>query len=319
MLRLYDALGSTTPVIGRLVREGFCVKTPASVIYSSAAIEMSILDKGKEYAVYLPFYNSPVDFWLQIVDNSEALDELNAQIEAIQGQLTSIPSDSLKPGTPCISYATEFGCYYRAVVSSINAETQKCMVTYVDYGNTEEKPNNELFVLEPKFTSLPSQGIPCCLYGAKCKPGDFDHYMNSETLRANVVQVTHSGLHIVQLYEEGKRPVKVQHPRHASGMRQAHATPVENHQEPAVTVRFKPVHFDMAADVAIVISHVEESGLFYAQLLTNATQLDELMCSLQRSYQQARPVTPGQICEGCPVVVQSTGGNNVFYRLIEFY
>ena len=43
---------------------------------------------------------------------------------------------------------------------------------YVDYGNEEKVPIDDLRIADPKILELRAQAIPCCLSGFEQKAGD---------------------------------------------------------------------------------------------------------------------------------------------------
>ena len=167
-----------------------------------------------------------------------------------------MPVNRVTTGTICIAYATEYAAYYRAVVSNVQECENKCTVTYVDYGNNEEKKLDELYVLHDRYTKLSSQGIQCCLFGPNAKSADIDRHISSEQLQPCVMKVTSSGLHVVTLHEkQSVSTTLVQH---------------ENKQKmTSGTCHYTPVLFNMGSTVPVCISHVEDTGMFYCQLLEN--------------------------------------------------
>ena len=159
-------------------------------------------------------------------------------------------------GTVCIVYATEYAAYYRAVVSNVKECENKCTVTYVHYGNNEQKKLDELYVLHDRYTKLSSQGIQCCLFSPNAKSADIDRYISRQQLQPCVIKVTSSGLHVVTLHE--KQPVLTT------------LVQYENKQKmTSGTCHYTPVLFNLGSTVPVCISHVEDSGMFYCQLLEN--------------------------------------------------
>ena len=167
-----------------------------------------------------------------------------------------MPVNQVTTGTVCIVYATEYAAYYRAVVSNVQECENKCAITYVDYGNNEEKKLAELYVLHDRYTILSSQGIQCCLFGPNAKSTDIDRHISSEQLQPCVMKVTSSGLDVVTLQE--KQPVSTT------------LVLYENKQKiTSGTCHYTPVLFNLGSTVHVCISHVEDSWMFYFQLLKN--------------------------------------------------
>ena len=220
-------------------------------------IPRTVLKPRLSYHVYMEFFDSAINFWLQLVENSDLLDTLNAEITSIErNQLIPMPVNQVTTGTICITYATEYVAYYRAVVSNVQECENKCAVTYVDYGNNEEKKLAELYVLHDRYTILSSQGIQCCLFSPNAKLTDMDRHISSEQFQPCVMKVTSSGLDVVTLQE--KQPVSTT------------LVQYENKQKiTSGTCHYTPVLFNLGSTVHVCISHIEDSWMFTFQLIKN--------------------------------------------------
>ena len=298
LLNLFRERGSAVSLADRLISEGIGRKCVTN--RQTSMIPMTVLKPGLWYRVYMAFFDSAIDFWLQLAENSDLLDTLNSEIAGNErNRLIPMPVSRVRTGTVCIAYATEYAAYYRAVVSNVQECENKCTVTYVDYGNKEEKKLDELYVLHDRYTKQSSQGIQCCLFGANAKSADIDRYISSEELQARVMKVTSSGLHVVTLHE--RQPVWTTLVQH------------ENKQKiTSGTYHYTPVQFNLGSTVPVCISHVEDTGMFYCQLLENRIEIDELMLDLQQFYRsnshQATSVKKGE------AVIVRNGKEDVYHR-----
>ena len=297
-LNLFHELGSRAPLADRLISEGIGRKCVS--LGQTSTIPMTLLNPGQCYRVYMAFFNSTIDFCLQLAEKSHLLEALNSEMAGNKRTpLIPVPVSQVKTGTICIAYATEYAAYYRAVVSNVRERENKCTVTYVDYGNKEEKKLDELYVLHDSYTKLSSQGIQCCLFGANAKSADIDRYISSEGLQARVLKVTSSGVHVVTLHErEPDSTTLVQH------MNKQKVTSGSYH--------YTPVQFNLGSTVPVCISHVEDTGMFYCQLLENRYEIDQLMFDVQQFYRnnshQATSVKKGE------AVIVRNGKENVYHR-----
>ena len=298
ILNLFHEFGSTTSLADTLISEGIGRKCITS--RHTSTIPMTLLKPGMCYHVYMAFFNSAVDFWLQLAENSHLLENLNSKMAGNKRTpLIPMPVSQVRTSTVCIAYATEYAAYYRAVVSNIRESENKCTVTYVDYGNKEEKKLDELYALHDSYSQLSSQGIPCCLFGANARSADIDRYISSEVLQARVMKVTNSGVHVVTLHE--RQPDSTTFVQQVNKQK---ITPRSYH--------YTPVQFNLGSTVPVCISHVEDTGMFYCQLLENRFEIDQLMLDLQQFYRnnsyQATSLKKGE------AVIVRNGKEDVYHR-----
>ena len=75
---------------------------------------------------------------------------------------------------------------------------------------------------------------------------------------------------------------------------------------------YSPVQFNLGSTVPVCISHVEDIGMFYCQLLETGFEIDELMLDLQQFYRnnshQATSVKKGE------AVIVRNGKEDVYHR-----
>ena len=199
-MNLFHEPGSTASLADRLISEGIGRK--CATIRQASTIPMTILKPGLSYRVYMVFFNSAIDFWLQLAENSHLLDTLNSEMAGNErNRLIPMPVSRARTGTVCIAYATEYAAYYRAVVSNVREGKINVQLPMWTMEIRKRRKLDELYVLHDRYTQLSSQGIQCCLFGANAKSADIDKYISSEELQARVVKVTGSGVHVVTLHE----------------------------------------------------------------------------------------------------------------------
>ncbi|NWW84387.1 TDRD1 protein, partial [Rhynochetos jubatus] len=145
-------------------------------------------------------YN-PGEFYCQISNQSELL-ALNLLNKSLSEYCQKTPPNGFKPenGEPCCAFFTDDGNWYRALVQNVHSDgTVK--VCFVDYGNIEEVPLDNIRQISSSFLRLPFQGIKCWLSGIK--PGGskwvpeatarFHMYTAGIKLQARVTSLSRDG------------------------------------------------------------------------------------------------------------------------------
>ncbi|KAM9804538.1 RING finger protein 17 [Neosynchiropus ocellatus] len=119
---------------------------------------------NQEYNAVVSHINTPDDFHIQLVDNTEYL-LLSAKLQDCYN-MTSGEDASLIINCPVIGQACvaqyEDDLWYRAQVIG-HSEDEKVDVKYVDFGNTKSVFVSSLRMIKEEFFSLPSMAIHCCL------------------------------------------------------------------------------------------------------------------------------------------------------------
>ncbi|XP_048802667.1 tudor domain-containing protein 1 isoform X1 [Lagopus muta] len=110
---------------------------------------------------------SPGEFYCQIA-NSNELRALNSLNESLFEYCQKTPPNVFKPekGEPCCALFSDDGNWYRALVEDIISD-RVVRVHFVDYGNVEEVPVDNIRHISSSFLELPFQGIKCWLSGIK--------------------------------------------------------------------------------------------------------------------------------------------------------
>ncbi|NXH27611.1 TDRD1 protein, partial [Myiagra hebetior] len=110
-------------------------------------------------------YN-PGEFYCQI-SNSHELLALNSLNKSLSEYCEKTPPDVFEPenGDPCCAFYSDAN-WYRAVVQNVTSDGT-VRVSFVDYGNTEEVPLDNIRQISSSFLKLPFQAIKCWLSGIK--------------------------------------------------------------------------------------------------------------------------------------------------------
>ena len=230
-------------------------------------IRHGMLPPGHSHNVYVSYMESPVNFWLQLASQEDVLFNLDAELQDIIPNLSPLPPAEIQCGQTCIAKYEECDIYYRGVVSSLDNQNQVANVTFIDYGNSVEIAFSEVLRLPEKFSSLPAQAVQCSLKGSAVNSTDMDKLIESENVYARVLKVLDSGLHIVHVSNESADASTEKSPS----------------QTMPVVTSYVHLQLSVEAPVDVCISHVEETGQFYCQLLERANGLDRLMCDIKDS------------------------------------
>ncbi|NXQ76446.1 TDRD1 protein, partial [Quiscalus mexicanus] len=149
-------------------------------------------------------YN-PGEFYCQI-SNSHELLALNSLNKTLSEYCQKTPPDVFEPenGDPCCAFYSEDGNWYRAVVQNVSSDGS-VRVSFVDYGNTEHVPRDNIRQISSSFLKLPFQAIKCWLSGIK--PGNskwnpeatrrFHMYTSGLELQATVTSLSEDGAGVV--------------------------------------------------------------------------------------------------------------------------
>ncbi|XP_005100406.1 uncharacterized protein LOC101849772 [Aplysia californica] len=135
--------------------------------------------------------------------------ELMQALNEVGDSLPSLPRPGA--GALCAARFSKDQSWYRAYVEVMRG-VDKCVVQFVDYGNSEETSVADLRELDPLLTELPAQAIRCCLEGhekglseKKALDPDFLQHLQGELLEKPVtVQVVEhrAGVYIVRMENE---------------------------------------------------------------------------------------------------------------------
>lgn len=124
---------------------------------------------GKQKYGIIVSVESPDEFYVQINDFYEDFKKLLFDLNAYYTELTE---DEFKlidynKGMPCAARADEDKVWYRGQVTLYAAKKRMVTVYFVDYGNQEILPVNEVKFLKKDFFQLPATGIRCRLPNAQ--------------------------------------------------------------------------------------------------------------------------------------------------------
>lgn len=277
---------------------------------------------GESCEVYVSFVNTPSEFWIQLSNSTEAIDDLMEKINTFYGALS--PSEnrlwSISEGAPCVAQYAEDGRWYRAVVRQNSSEN--CEVQFVDYGNSDFVTATGLKSVAPDFFTLPVQAVKCSLNSVHTLGDDWSDqavakfeeltldkpllckFVCCGTGGATNVSLTDpaNGADIAQILLQAGLARQTQVP----GVRSSPRSPPKNTAAAPPTGNFKELPIQKGQRANVVVSWMIDPENFWCQLVSQQQQIVELNKSLQLQYEKSRSggIPPNSVRKDMPVVAK---------------
>ena len=124
---------------------------------------------GQSYYVTVCHVNHFEEFYCQLQSSAAELQTLMSEIESHCLSSDAMPVTSPQNGSPVFAQFSVDEGWYRAQITSTPSQG-KCIVLFVDYGNSESAPLEKMREIPPQFFHLSTQAFRCALYGV---PHDF--------------------------------------------------------------------------------------------------------------------------------------------------
>ncbi|XP_045158547.2 uncharacterized protein LOC123524421 isoform X3 [Mercenaria mercenaria] len=245
-------------------------KTPGKHLsYNKVTLPVQTVD------VYVSHVISPGDFFVQLVDQEEKLNQLMEKISQIyESSADSLKIDTVLQGQAVCAKYSEDEAWYRAEVTQI--EGNKVTVLFVDYGNSEETTITNLRQLEDDIAEIPPYAVRCNLDKVKPAQGEwseesgvyFEAHTSEKVLQcqfltgSNVCLILDSSNVVDALLEKGYACViaEIESPSKQKGQFTLQTVPADS--------------------VSCYVSHVDDSGTLYIQLVceedTLSTEVDKV-------------------------------------------
>ncbi|TSK14749.1 Tudor domain-containing protein 1 [Bagarius yarrelli] len=119
---------------------------------------------GDIFIAIVTHLQSPSEIICQKLENARIIQELQKSLRDQCCKTQAGENFRPAPGTVCCSLFSEDNQWYRAKVLGYSSEDRVC-VGYIDFGNSEEVPLNQLRPISMDLLSLATQAIPCALAG----------------------------------------------------------------------------------------------------------------------------------------------------------
>lgn len=123
-------------------------------------LQESSIVLGSVRSCELVYSNSPADFYVHL-ESSEKSQQLENIERYYESSGAVLDRSNVKVKTICVAQFSEDLKWYRARVTSLTDEGAD--VQFVDYGNTEVVPFENIKELTAEFSKLPMQAIHCAL------------------------------------------------------------------------------------------------------------------------------------------------------------
>lgn len=321
-----DVSGRETQIADELVRLGFVVscggvksaspRNPPGLSPRSApsprspprrAVEPPVtfaaveVERGRKHSVAVSWVNSPGDFYCQL---ERSASQLSGQAESMYKFYNRLgPSDmpliNVSVGQVCAAHYPADGNWYRSCITEI-ISSDKVVVKYVDYGNTEMVATGKVKAITPEFAKLPMQAVCCCL-GNMQTPVDKDwskdivgqfEVLVSEPMDLTSLSVS-GGVHTVHLStRSGKNVAEVllkalapQQPKTIAPQKSEIRTVTPSSKFAASYNNVDLTRRYHAGDkLEVEVAHIDSLTKLYVQVAADIPQLDDLMNTMETYY-----------------------------------
>ena len=238
----------------------FGKKSTSNSETSLTAVNLSV---GESYQSYIAYVESANKFWIQLKQFELNLEKLMQEVSNfVESEARPLPQ--AKRGTCCIAKFSDDDVPYRSKVLGMTGD--KCLVQFVDYGNSESKSLSDLMILPEQFCQLPIQGFKCCYKRSKLKSNALDEKVQELTSEENGI--------VVKVVSKSGDEYTVE---------------IDKIEEISITESsearaFTSLQMDLNKDFDVCISHVYHPGRFYVQIIENATIIDSLMEKISNEF-----------------------------------
>ena len=282
-----DLLSSDNSSIStQLVKLGLPLLKPLASVTSSPAkisIPFPSIKQKRPTNVVASYVESPVRFYLQMVEHCDALQSLLDELGSYYSNKAADNSQSFIPGGFCAARFSDDNVWYRARVTNVSGDQVE--VEFIDYGNKEVTDVSTLRVLHPQFTAAPFMAVPCCLLGLSVADVMEDVCQRfSDLVLDNELSAEFLGS--FSSFEDTV-PVKLtdhtkpgQEADIANAIR-GKSIVAKEHQSGTQFVKITP---PLGTPITCLISYVANCGEFYCQLTSDSDQFNLFMDELYNYY-----------------------------------
>uniref|UniRef100_A0A8C3QF86 Tudor domain containing 1 n=1 Tax=Cyanoderma ruficeps TaxID=181631 RepID=A0A8C3QF86_9PASS len=273
-------------------------------------------------------YN-PGEFYCQISNTHELL-ALNSLNKSLSEYCEKTPPDVFEPenGDPCCAFYSEDGNWYRGVVQNVTSDGS-VRVRFVDYGNTEEVPLDNIRQISASFLNLPFQAIKCWLSGIK--PGNskwnpeatkrFHMYTSGLELQATVTSLSEDGAGVVLTDNSTDCPKMINEILTSENLvvkeilQDQNKSPDESVDQKATSLgHWKSIELAVDETMSVWVTEVVSPDLFYAVPNKGQKKLLKELISLE-DYCRSCNKQPFQPKLGEACCAQFSGNGN-WYRAV---
>ncbi|KAK3602033.1 hypothetical protein CHS0354_015024 [Potamilus streckersoni] len=254
----------------------FYTKVSREANLQNTGIALQNLEIGNVYKVFISHVESASKFWVQLTEHEQELTSVMSDMAACFADDSPSSGDIVdpQPGQICALCYSEDGSFYRGMVK--NVTNGSCTVIFIDYGNSETKPSDELFTLPQPLCKLPAQAVECSYHGS-IDPSLIGSKLNELAAEESVIMKVVSkanDVYSVQIpsFEKYLISVETESDANDAGLR----------SDGKLWLSYSPLHLQVGSVYDVCISCVDHPGCFFIQIIGNGPKLDELMQSLDQ-------------------------------------
>ncbi|KAH9523644.1 hypothetical protein Btru_040566, partial [Bulinus truncatus] len=275
-------------------------KMPKRVISSETDIRP--LTVGSKAEVTISWTESPGDFWIQRVDTESLLDDLSNKLQEHYSKPQ--PAAPSTPGAVVVARFSEDQMWYRGIVLK-ELDDGRAQVLFLDYGNSDILPKEELRQVTSFFGELIPLAVRCCLWGVKpLRKGDKSWNNDAKDF---LEKLTENGATCEVLNETNTH----KHVRLIAGNKDVAKElvalrVVSDSQGPSTNSVLSSgftnkIQLNKSQREKVTVSHVDSAKSFWCLLVKFTDSLNELMDKLNLHYSdrggtQIREPKVGQAC-----------------------
>ena len=317
---------------------------------------------GQTVSAFASFIESPSHFWVHLAGCDDELTSMMETLSKHYGTGTEPALANPTPGQPCVALYDEDQQWYRASVMSVHGTDVK--VQFVDYGNSELVDRQSIKPISSAFMTSPLLAIECCLDGFQSSPVPDDAVRLLENLvTEQELSVTFKGpknvfvkagdKNVAQVLQEHGFGPKSQRPSPQLNSPPARSSmptsPQNSSAQPqpsfggrsgfgaasppsnAPVQKFREASPPSGSAEAIITHMDSDSGMFWVQLVSSESQLEQLSSKLQAVYGSGGPALrgppeKGMVCcakfnvDGCwyRSVIENVSGGKVKVQFVDY-
>ncbi|XP_058824597.1 maternal protein tudor [Topomyia yanbarensis] len=267
-------------------------------IHTIVTFSSTTLTTGSMHEVYVSFVeNGPKLFAVQLKASENALNQMMSALERVE-----LRNLSRKPtlGMACIARFSEDQVLYRALIMGINVDS--CLVSYVDYGNSETVDLKNLYEIPKEFLKHKIFSMRFTLSNVKTLDdanadiaGLFSSLVLDKLLTMKVMPLEGPAfVQYCELYENNENVFEKLYDM-------CKAKPLKFP---------KAISLDHGSSCIIIIRFIQSCKQFYVQPVENADSFDKLMDQLADYWRKSS--TMNALNSGDPCAVCLDG--NEYYR-----
>nr|KAI8754354.1 maternal protein tudor-like isoform X2 [Biomphalaria glabrata] len=267
---------------------------------------------GSKFEVFLSWIESPWQFYVQRVDSQHILDDLSNKLQ--QHYSKPQPSATPTPGTIVVARFSEDQIWYRGIVLK-ELENGSAHVLFIDYGNSDVLPAEDLRLVTPSFGEIFPLAIRCSLWGVKSlRKGDQSCNTDAKDL---LEQLTENGALCEVMSETNTH----KHVRLVAGnkdvAKELIALRVVGDAHDSVPTQSPSYsnksHLSKGQKELVTISHVDSVKSFWCLLVKFSDALNNLMDKLSLHYSDGggTPLREPKVGQAC---ISLYSEDNNWYR-----